>query len=40
MANSPEKKESSVPADSAPKILRLLVRIWGVVAALCKFRIF
>jgi len=34
MADSP-RKESPPPADSAPKILRFLVRVWGVVAGLC-----
>ena len=38
MANSPDDKKSSpvVPAESAPRIIRFLVRMWGVVAALCK----
>jgi len=39
MANSPEKGSPSSPtsADSAPKLLRFLVRIWGVIAGLCKY---
>ena len=36
MADSP-RKETPPPADSAPKILRFLVRVWGVVAGLCKY---
>ncbi|XP_066927530.1 calcium channel flower-like [Clytia hemisphaerica] len=35
MPNSPQKKGSPTPAESAPRILRFLVRIWGVVAGLC-----
>lgn len=37
MANDSPRKEttSPPPADSAPKVLRFLVRVWGVVAGLC-----
>ena len=36
MADSP-RKETPPPADSAPRILRFLVRVWGVVAGLCEY---
>ena len=41
MANDSPRKEttSPPPADSAPKVLRFLVRVWGVVAGLCKYPI-
>lgn len=38
MVDSP-RKETPPPADSAPRILRFLVRVWGVVAGLCKYHI-